>query len=60
MRYKTAKEPINFIGYHILRSDGRIATIAVDNNKIGWFQIQSDDKDEQMVLSFHPRVFDLV
>ncbi|EFO94452.1 hypothetical protein CRE_13307 [Caenorhabditis remanei] len=45
-------------GYHLTREDRSIATITVENNKIGWFIIQNDT-DPKFIVYSNKRTFGL-
>ncbi|KAF1765816.1 hypothetical protein GCK72_005769 [Caenorhabditis remanei] len=45
-------------GYHIVRFDESVATVTVENNRIGWFDIQSNSSLSRFkALGLHPRTF---
>ncbi|KAF1755219.1 hypothetical protein GCK72_021788 [Caenorhabditis remanei] len=44
-------------GYHITRQDKSIATVTVENNKIGWFILQSAEPDDVFMVYSHLRTY---
>ena len=56
---KTSKGDVVKLGYHIARLDKAIATITVENNRIGWFYIQSTEPDAEFTFCVTEHTFDL-
>ncbi|KAF1763964.1 hypothetical protein GCK72_003910 [Caenorhabditis remanei] len=44
-------------GYHLTRPDQSIATVTMENNKIGWFHIQPNNPDGKMIAQLSKRTF---
>ncbi|KAF1763965.1 hypothetical protein GCK72_003911 [Caenorhabditis remanei] len=49
-RIITARNVVDKTGYHLTRSDQTIATVTMENEKIGWFHIQSNDPNAEMLI----------
>ncbi|KAF1763967.1 hypothetical protein GCK72_003913 [Caenorhabditis remanei] len=56
---KTTKGDVVKLGYHIARLDKAIATITVENNRIGWIYIQSTKPDAEFTFCVTEHTFDL-
>ncbi|KAF1763966.1 hypothetical protein GCK72_003912 [Caenorhabditis remanei] len=44
-------------GYHLTRPDHSIATVTVENNRIGWFYMQSNEPNEKLITRVTKHAF---
>lgn len=51
---------IHKTGYHIVRSDGSVATVTCENETIGMIHIQSKCEDKKLEFFVHDRIYDLM